>query len=200
LITPTLSWEPQYSTNTGQVSTGAGATPEGGGMMFNEVKTVKLYSIDETDAEIIDALDEDVRSTYTSLAKRIGVDQVTVRRRLDKLLESGVIRLGVLVDYSRIGPSLHVLFALSIRSDSVDSVLEEVGKLPQVSWVTSVTGRFDSIALGRFSSYEELGEFIHKDLNSIKGILRSETFVFLRREKSFYSPLEKSSKPSFLVT
>jgi Lrp/AsnC family transcriptional regulator for asnA, asnC and gidA len=161
-------------------------------MMFNEVKTMRLYNIDETDAEIIAALDEDVRSTYTSLAKRIGVDQVTVRRRLDKLLESGVILLGALVDYSRIGPWLHVLFALNIRADSVDSVLEDVGKLQQVSWITSVTGRFDSIALARFSSYEEL--------NSVKGILRSETFVFLRREKSFYSPLEKSSKSSFLVT
>jgi Lrp/AsnC family transcriptional regulator for asnA, asnC and gidA len=169
-------------------------------MMINEVKTVRLYSIDETDAEIIEALDQDVRATYTSLAKKVGVDQVTVRRRLDKLLESGLIRLGVLVDYSRIGPSLHVLFALSIHADSVDSVLEEVGKLQQVSWVTSVTGRFDSIALGRFSSYEELGEFIHNELNPIKGILRSETFVFLRRQKSFYSPLEKSSKSSFLVT
>jgi Lrp/AsnC family transcriptional regulator for asnA, asnC and gidA len=168
--------------------------------MFNEVRTMRLYNIDETDAELIAALDEDVRATYTSLGKRLGVDQVTVRRRLDKLLDSGVIRLGVLVDYSRIGPSLHVLFALSIHSDSVDSVLEQVGQLPQVSWVTSVTGRFDSIALARFSSYDELGDFVHKDLNSIKGILRSETFVFLRREKSFYSPLEKSSKSSFLVT
>jgi Lrp/AsnC family transcriptional regulator for asnA, asnC and gidA len=169
-------------------------------MILNEVKPVKLYSLDETDAEIITALDEDVRATYTSLAKRVGVDQVTVRRRLDKLLESGLIRLGVLVDYSKIGPSLHVLFALSIRADSVDAVLEQVGQLPQVSWVTSVTGRFDSMALARFSSYEELGEFVHNDLNPIKGILRSETFVFLHREKSFYSPLEKDSKSSFLVT
>jgi Lrp/AsnC family transcriptional regulator for asnA, asnC and gidA len=175
-------------------------TREREGMMFNEVKTTRLYNIDEIDAEIIEALDEDVRATYTSLAKRIGVDQVTIRRRLDKLLESGVIRLGVLVDYSRIGPSLHVLFALSIRADSMDSVLEQVGRLSQVSWVTSVTGRFDSIALARFASYDELGTFIHEDLNPIKGILRSETFVFLRREKSFYSPLERSSKSSFLVT
>ncbi len=170
-------------------------------MRPNEVETMRrLYNIDETDAEIIAALDEDVRSTYTSLAKRIGVDQVTVRRRLDRLLESGVIRLGVLVDYSRIGPSLHVLFALNIESNDVDSVIQEVGKLPQISWVTSVTGRFDSIALARFSSYEELADFIHNRLGQIKGVLRSESFVFLRRTKSFYSPLEKSSKSSFLVT
>jgi Lrp/AsnC family transcriptional regulator for asnA, asnC and gidA len=158
------------------------------------------YNIDETDAEIIAALDEHVRSTYTALAKKVNVDQVTVRRRLEKLLESGVIRLGVLVDYSRIGPSLHVLFALNVRSDHVDAVLEEVGTLQQISWVTSVTGRFDALALARFSSYDELGDFIHDGLQSIEGLLRSETFVFLRRQKSFYSPLEKSSKSSFLVT
>ena len=32
------------------------------------------YNIDEIDAEIIAALDEDVRSTYTALAKRISVE------------------------------------------------------------------------------------------------------------------------------
>jgi len=95
---------------------------------------------------------------------------------------------------------LHVLFALSIRADSVDAVLEEVGKPQQVSWVTSATGRYDSIALGRFSSYDELGAFIHNELNPIKGMLRSETFVFLRGQKSFYSPLEKPTKSSFPVT
>jgi Lrp/AsnC family transcriptional regulator for asnA, asnC and gidA len=158
------------------------------------------YHIDEIDAEIIAALDEDVRSTYTSLAKKINVDQVTIKRRLKKLTENGIIRLGVLVDYSKIGPSLHVLFALNIDSNDVDSVLQEIGKLQQISWVTSVTGRFDSIALARFSAYDELGEFIHNDLLPIKGLLRAETFVFLRRQKSFFSPFEKSSKSSFLVT
>lgn len=161
---------------------------------------MERYHIDETDAKIIAALDEDVRSTYTALAKKVNVDLVTVRRRLKKLLKSGVIRLGVLVDYSRIGPSLHVLFAFNIRSNDVDSVLQEISKLQQIRWVTSVTGRFDAIALARFSSYEELGDFIHNDLNPIKGILRSETFVFLRRQKSFYSPLENSFKDSFLIT
>ena len=52
---------------------------------------MELNNIDEIDAEIIAALDEDVRSTCTSLAKKIKVDQVTIRRRLKKLLESGVI-------------------------------------------------------------------------------------------------------------
>jgi Lrp/AsnC family transcriptional regulator for asnA, asnC and gidA len=158
------------------------------------------YHIDAIDAEIIAALDDDVRSTYTSLAEKINVDQVTIKRRLKKLTENGVIRLGVLVDYSKIGPSLHVLFAFNIDSNDMDSVLQEVGKLRQISWVTSVTGRFDSIALARFSSYDELGEFIHNDLQPIKGLLRTETFVFLRRQKSFFSPFEKSSKSSFLVT
>jgi Lrp/AsnC family transcriptional regulator for asnA, asnC and gidA len=157
------------------------------------------HRIDETDAELIALLDEDVRATYTSLAKKINVDPVTIRRRLNKLIHDGIIRLGVLVDYSKIGPSVHVLFALNTDSNDVDSVLQEVGKLRQISWVTSVTGRFDCMALARFSSHDELADFIHNDLHPVKGVVRCETFMFLRREKSFYSPYEKSSKSSFLI-
>jgi len=159
--------------------------------------TMKQYHIDETDAKIIAALDEDVRTPYKSLAKKVNVDQVTVRRRLKKLIENGILRLGVLVDYSKIGPSVHVLFALKVNSDNVDSVLQEIGELRQISWVSSITGRFDLVALGRFSSHDELAEFVHEDLRSINGLQSTETFVFLRRQKSIYSPFEKSSKSSF---
>lgn len=150
------------------------------------------YRIDKVDAQIIAALDQDVRSTYRSLGKRVGVDQVTVRRRLKKLTDSGVLRLGALLDYSKIGPSLNVLFGLNIGSHDVDSVLWQVSELPHISWVASVTGRFDLMALARFSSHDDLAEFVHKDIRSVKGLLSSETFVFLRRQKSFYSPLEKT--------
>ncbi len=162
-------------------------------------KDSKHYNIDEIDVQIIAALDEDVRTPYKSLAEKIKVDQVTIRRRLKKLIESGILRLGALVDYSKIGPSLHVLFALNVNSDNVDSVLQAIGELPQISWVSSVTGRFDLIALARFSSQDEMAEFVHEDLRSIKGLQSSEAFVFLRRQKSFYSPFEKSSKSSFTI-
>jgi Lrp/AsnC family transcriptional regulator for asnA, asnC and gidA len=160
---------------------------------------MERYSMDEIDTQIIAALDEDVRSSYRSLAKRIKVDQVTIRRRLKRLTESGVLRLGALVDYSKLGPSLNALFAFNVGPGNVDSVLQQVSELQHISWVSAVTGRFDVIALGRFSSHDELTEFVHKDLSSIKGLLRSETFVFLRRQKSFYSPFEKPSQSDFPI-
>ena len=166
---------------------------------MNKKNSAKHYNIDEIDVQIIAALDEDVRSPYKSLAGKIKVDQVTIRRRLKKLIENGILRLGALVDYSKIGPSVHVLFALNVNSDNVDSVLQQIGELRQISWVSSVTGRFDLIALGRFSSHDELAEFVHEDLRTINGLQSTETFVFLRRQKSIYSPFEKPSKSSFTL-
>lgn len=161
--------------------------------------TVKHYNIDEIDMAIITALDQDVRKSYKSLAEQIQVDPVTIRRRLKKLIENGVLRLGAMVDYSKIGSSLNVLFALNVEPENVDSVLRELGKIRQISWVSSVTGRYSLIALARFSSHDELSEFAHSGLGAIKGLLTSETFVFLRRQKSLYSPLEESSDKSFFI-
>lgn len=115
--------------------------------------------IDEVDAAIIAVLDEDVRSTYRALAKKVGVDQVTIRRRLKKLTDSGVLRLGALLDYSKIGPSLNALFGLNTGSHDVDSVLQQVSELPDISWVASVTGRFDLMgwrAFHRMTSWRTL--------------------------------------------
>lgn len=161
--------------------------------------TAKHYNIDEIDTAIITALDQDVRKSYKSLAEQIQVDPVTIRRRLKKLIENGVLRLGAMVDYSKIGPSLNVLFAINVDPENVDSVLQELGKMRQISWVSSVTGRYGLVALARFSSHEELSEFVHSDLGSIKGLLASEAFIFLRRKKGLYSPLEKSSDKSFFI-
>ena len=167
---------------------------------MNKKDSTDHYDLDEIDLKIIAALDEDVRTPYRALAKKLKVDQVTIRRRIDKLIESGVLRLGALLDYSKLGSSINVLFAFDVSPQNSEAVLQQLSELPQISWVSSVTGRFDLIALGRFCSHEEIAGFLYNELKSIKGIIHSETFVFLRRQKSFYSPFEKSPKSSFLIT
>jgi Lrp/AsnC family transcriptional regulator, regulator for asnA, asnC and gidA len=146
---------------------------------------------DDIDSKLVDLLNQDVRQSYKSLAMKINVDQVTVKRRLKKLIDQGIIKLGVMVDYSRIGVSVEVLFAFTAELGSLDSVLKEISSRRQISWVSSVAGRFDLIALARFASNDELIEFIHQELKKIRGLKNAETFILLRRTKGSFAPFSK---------
>ncbi len=150
---------------------------------------MKNPEIDDLDKKIIELLDNDVRISYEELARTLNVSALTVRRRLDKLIESGTIRLGVLVDNSKIGDTITVLFAFDVAHGSLNAVLEDLSNLPEFRWISSTTGRYDIVALARFRSNDELSRFIHEVLARMKGVINSESFLCLHREKDSYSPL-----------
>jgi Lrp/AsnC family transcriptional regulator for asnA, asnC and gidA len=149
------------------------------------------YEFDDIDLKLLDLLNLDVRKSYKLLAKKIDVDPVTIKKRLKKLVGQEIIRLGVMVDHSKICTSINVLFAFTAELGSLNTVLEEITNIRQFHWVESVAGRFDILALARFSSNDEISEFIHKELSKIPGLNISETFIIMRRKKNVFSPLEK---------
>jgi len=150
---------------------------------------MKGSKIDKLDKEIIELLDKDVRQSYETLAKTLKVSPLTVRRRINKLIGRGVIRFGVLVDSQKTGEPLSVLFAFDVAHGSLNSVLQELTNRSEFRWLSSTTGRYDVIALARFSSNDALSRFIHEDMPKIQGVLNSESFLCLHREKDTFSPL-----------
>jgi len=148
------------------------------------------YEFDDVDLKLLELLNLDVRKSYKLLAKKINVDPVTIKKRLKKLIGRGIIKLGVMVNHSAIGTSTFVLFAFTAELGSLNTVLEEIANLRQIHWVWSIAGRFDILALARFSSNDEIIEFIHNELSKIPGLKSSETFILVRRSKNLFSPLE----------
>lgn len=148
------------------------------------------YEFDDVDLKLIDLLNHDVRKSYKWLANKINVDPVTVKRRLRILIGQEIIRLGVMIDHSKIGTAINVLFAFTAELGSLNTVLEELINLRQIHWVWSIAGRFDILALARFSSNDEIIDFIHKELSKIQGLKSSETFILVGRKKNLYSPFE----------
>ncbi len=59
--------------------------------------------MDELDREIIAILQSNGRASNARIARRIGVSEGTVRRRLKKLIADGVIDIVAVVDAERLG-------------------------------------------------------------------------------------------------
>ena len=134
---------------------------------------------DSIDEQIVRLLGQDARQNSETLAKRLNLSSATIRRRLKKLFRSDSLRIVGVVDPARFGLPLAVVITLDVSNDKLESAVELLANRPEIEWVSSTTGRFDIVALGRFSSAGGLSEFLTNQLAQIEGVRNSETFICL---------------------
>ncbi|MFC7007916.1 Lrp/AsnC family transcriptional regulator [Halalkalicoccus salilacus] len=85
-------------------------------------------TLDEVDRGVLHLLQQDARNTTAEeIAERVGVSASTVRNRIGKLEEDGVIQgYQPILDYERANLPLHVLFICTVQPDRRDEMAEKV--------------------------------------------------------------------------
>jgi len=146
----------------------------------------KSHKLDTVDQQLIQLLEKDTRQSSEKLAKKIGVSPATVRRRVKRLIENGVIHFMGIIDPRKAGVPVGVLVAFDVEHERFDDVAESLARHPRVRWVAVATGRFDILAFGRFPNTDELSHFLEKEISSLEGVKNSETFVILSMKKARY--------------
>ncbi len=145
--------------------------------------------VDSLDEQIVRLLGQNAQQNSETLAKQLNVSAATVRRRLRKLTRSDLLRIVGVVDPASFGFPVIVLFAFDIVHDKVELATKQLSELPGVRFVSTITGRYDVMAIARFRSTERLSEFMTKDLAQLEGCRDSETFVCLQVKKGIRTPL-----------
>jgi len=61
------------------------------------------YHLDAVDRQIISLLQQDGRTSNVEVASQVGVSEATVRKRLDRLLDEGVVRITAVPNATKVG-------------------------------------------------------------------------------------------------
>jgi DNA-binding Lrp family transcriptional regulator len=144
-----------------------------------------MNKIDSLDKRIAQLLAKDAQQNHKTLSKQLNVSSATVRRRIKKLMNSDLLRIIGVVDPNKFGFPLTVLIALDIVPNQLISTVEKLIKMPEIRWASKTTGRFDIIAMARFSSTETFSQFLSNELSKLKGLRDSETFMCLDVDKQY---------------
>jgi Lrp/AsnC family transcriptional regulator for asnA, asnC and gidA len=139
--------------------------------------------VDELDREIVAILQSNGRASNAWIARRIGVSEGTVRRRLKKLMADGVIDIVAVVDAEHLGYDTEALVGVQVDPDKVMEVARSLGELPESNWVAITTGTYDVFMWVTLQSADQLGTFLREKLGVIAGVRRTETFVRLALPK-----------------
>jgi len=135
--------------------------------------------IDELDLKLMRELQEDGRARHVNLARKLGVVEGTVRKRIKNLVENNIIKTIAVPNLHKLGYNFMSFMALQVQLANLREIAENLAKKPNVCYLAFVTGRYDMVAVVMTRSPEELAHFIEKELSAIPSILRTETFVNL---------------------
>lgn len=143
--------------------------------------------LDAIDAKIVSLLHADGRMTNTEAARRLGLGEATVRKRVARLLERGVIQFQAWVDPLKVGYDIYAIIQIQVSPAQIEAVAETLGKLPEVAFLGVCTGDFDIFAAAVFRSNADLYDFLTRRLSEIPGISRTSTSSMIRLVKREYA-------------
>jgi Lrp/AsnC family transcriptional regulator for asnA, asnC and gidA len=141
------------------------------------------YDLDTIDREMIGLLQRDGRMSNVEIARRIGVSEATVRKRLERLVSEKVIRITAVPAADKVGLSVNAFFTFDVDLSRIDRVADELAKLPEVRAVYYTTGETDLIVEAWFASSDALLRFLTHHVAAIPGIKRTATSHILRTIK-----------------
>src|SRR5262249_4603328 len=101
--------------------------------------------LEDVNKRLIELLQRDGRMSYASMAKIVGLSEAAVRRRVQRLLEHGVMQIVAVTDPLTLGFARQVMVGITVEGDT-RPVAKALAEIPAVDYVVLCAGRYDILA------------------------------------------------------
>jgi Lrp/AsnC family leucine-responsive transcriptional regulator len=136
--------------------------------------------IDEKDLQIIGILSDNARTSLREIEKKVDLSPSSIRLRMERLVEIGVIKRYTLqIDYRKLGLDIQVLILITAKPGASKDLHHVLSNFPQVSEVLRTVGPATFILTVRVKGITELTHFISEELENLSGVERIETMLIL---------------------
>ena len=117
------------------------------------------------------------RKSFKKIAEQLSLSENTVRSRVHKLIDNGILEITGLVDPEAVSGHRIVIVGVKLKTMNLVKKGEEFSKLKGVISVNVVTGRFDLILTVLLKTGFGLLEFYTQEVSKLKDVQSVETFV-----------------------
>jgi len=124
--------------------------------------------MDDLDHRILHVLRRDARMPYTEIAERVGTSEGTVRNRVDRLIDEGIIeRFTVATRTGNIKAMVEISVAVDVDTTAVSGTMAEWG---EVDFVWQVSGEEDVVLVVDATDTAALNDLITRarELDEVK--------------------------------
>lgn len=138
-------------------------------------------NLDKLDYQIIQEMMANAEISYADLGKKLFVSGGTIHVRIKKLEEIGIVKGTKLsVDLKSLGYDVIAFIGIYLEKSSLyDTVAKDLRKIPEIVRLNYTTGNYSMFAEVVCKDIQQLRFVLHDELQKIKGIERTETFISL---------------------
>lgn len=140
--------------------------------------------IDGIDKIIIKRLVKDARTPILSIAREVGVSGAAIHQRLRKLEKSKLIEdYRMIINSKVLGYTTTAFVGVYLDADSqLSSTVKRLKEIPEIVESHFTTGNYAVFVKVLCKNNESLMQILNDNIQPIKGVLRTETFISLEQQ------------------
>jgi len=143
--------------------------------------------IDEIDLQIIKILNQDGRTPFSQIAKRLEVSTGMIRQRYHRLVKDGVLQVVAVTDPLLMGFTVMAQIGVKVDVGRLQEIADQIAVFEEVIYLVLLTGSYDLHIEIVCRDMAHLQDFLTNKLYSVEGINDTETFICMSIAKEVYT-------------
>ena len=142
-----------------------------------------MEQTDEITNRILALLEKDARTSYTEIARQLGISETTVRNRVKGLMKEGILKgFTVRTCPEKLGKAITAIVGVDIGGETTLETTNKLADIKEVSDLYVITGEFDLLLRVVCENISRLDEIL-EEIRSYSFVEGTRTFVVLRKAK-----------------
>ncbi|WP_226010627.1 Lrp/AsnC family transcriptional regulator [Halomicrobium salinisoli] len=135
--------------------------------------------MDDLDREILGILRRDSRTPYTEIADRVGTSEGTVRNRVERLIDEGVIeRFTIATQTGNVKAMIEVSVDVDVDTHAVSG---QIAEWPEVDFVWQVSGEEDIVFVADCADTQGVNDLITQ-ARELEEVVSTKTRLILNEQ------------------
>jgi Lrp/AsnC family transcriptional regulator for asnA, asnC and gidA len=139
------------------------------------VEARKKLLVDVIDVKILEELKKDSRISFNEISQKIGKTEATVRRRVKKLVDEGVIKKFTIKYSVDSKPKTRATVKVEPDFKDIKRIVAELKKIEEISNIWRLSGDCGLFMMIEINSIEQFNPLIEDKISQIEGIRIVET-------------------------
>ncbi len=137
--------------------------------------------VDNLDLKILSIISKDARIPFRNVAELCGVSRAAIHLRVQHLIDMGIISGSCYeIDFKRLGYKTCTYIGIRLEKGSMyKEVVEHLRNIPEVVESSYTTGPYSILVKMFAHDNEQLMELLNDKIQSIPGVVGTETMIVL---------------------